>query len=134
MSAEIIEILDYLCSKIGITIDWTAENVWPQVMDFIGRYQLYSIIKCGIWIVFGVIIIISGLMYSKHIWKDISLKRPDSIWYDAYDSEFSHFVTIVLWVLAFAFVIVIMSNIFSIATWATVPEVKFFEMLSRHMD
>lgn len=29
ISKEIIEVLDYIGSKVGITIDWTAENVIP---------------------------------------------------------------------------------------------------------
>lgn len=31
MSEEIIKVLDYICEQLGIAIDWTAENVWPQV-------------------------------------------------------------------------------------------------------
>ncbi len=31
ISKEIIEILEYLCQKIGLTIDWTSENVLPYI-------------------------------------------------------------------------------------------------------
>ena len=35
MSEEIIKVLDYLGEQLGIVIDWSSENVWPQVMDIL---------------------------------------------------------------------------------------------------
>ena len=34
MNNKIIEVLDYLGEKIGLAIDWTAENIYPQVIEF----------------------------------------------------------------------------------------------------
>ena len=44
MDNKIIETLDYLGEKIGIAIDWTAENVYPQVLNFMARYKTYEIV------------------------------------------------------------------------------------------
>lgn len=38
VSNQIIEVLDYLCSKIGITIDWTESNVLPYVQTLLEKY------------------------------------------------------------------------------------------------
>lgn len=45
MSQEIINVLNYLGEQLGIAIDWTSENIWPQVMDILGRYRLFEIIS-----------------------------------------------------------------------------------------
>ena len=44
MSQEIINVLNYLGEQLGIAIDWTFENVWPQVMDILERYRLLEIV------------------------------------------------------------------------------------------
>lgn len=48
MSEEIIKVLDYLGAQIGIAIDWSSENVWPQIMDILGRYRLFELATTGI--------------------------------------------------------------------------------------
>lgn len=45
MSTEIIKILDEICDKFGIAIDWTSQNVMPyleQVGEHIIQYELDS--------------------------------------------------------------------------------------------
>ena len=48
MSQEIINVLNYLGEQLGIAIGWTSENVWPQVMDILGRYRLFELATTGI--------------------------------------------------------------------------------------
>lgn len=121
MSAEIIKILDYLCAKIGITIDWTAENVWPQVLDFMGRYQTYAITKCCVSAVFCIIAIIAAIFIIKKI--------------SQYDLEgFDIFCSTVLGIASFVLIGVGISQIFSAIEWSIVPEIRFVEMLSGHMN
>ena len=54
MSQEIINVLNYLGEQLGIAIDWSSENVWPQVMDILGRYRLFELATTGIWLVIEV--------------------------------------------------------------------------------
>lgn len=73
MSQEIINVLDYLCKKFGIAIDWTSENVMPYLEDLCARYIKFEIstsiawiILCvGIMVLAGIIWIISGIVYAK---------------------------------------------------------------------
>ena len=51
MSQEIINVLNYLGEQLGIAIDWSSENVWPQVVDILGRYRLFELVTTGIWLV-----------------------------------------------------------------------------------
>jgi hypothetical protein len=73
MSQEIINVLDYLCKKFGIVIDWTSENVMPYLQDLCARYIKFEIhtsimwiILCaGIMVLAGIIWTISGIVDSR---------------------------------------------------------------------
>ncbi len=45
MSQEIITVLEYIGEKLGIAIDWTAENVMPQVLAVLSRYRILEIVE-----------------------------------------------------------------------------------------
>lgn len=51
MSDQIIAIIDELCRRFGIVIDWTAENVMPYLEDLCSRYVQFEIHTSISWIV-----------------------------------------------------------------------------------
>ncbi len=62
LSKEIINVLDYLCGKFGIAIDWTSENVMPYLEDLCGRYIEYEVYTSLAWcVVLAAIIAVVGL-------------------------------------------------------------------------
>ena len=67
MDNKIIEALDYLGEKIGIAIDWTAENVYPQVLDFMARYKTYEIVIDTMWILIALGCCFGMYLYIKKI-------------------------------------------------------------------
>lgn len=64
ISDEIIKILDYLCSKIGITIDWTSDNVLPYIEQLFEKFIKWEIGTSIGWIAICVVstIIISIIL------------------------------------------------------------------------
>ena len=78
-SKEIIDVLDYLCRKFGIVIDWTSENVAPYLKDLCTRYIQFEIQTSVAWIILcvgvmalaGIIWVISGIV-DAHVGSDIS--------------------------------------------------------------
>ena len=42
-SDEIIKILDALCEKFGMAIDWTTENITPYLENLAGRIISFEI-------------------------------------------------------------------------------------------
>lgn len=61
VSDQIIEILNYLGEKIGVSIDWTSENVMPYVQELCNKYINYEIATSIMWIfitliTFGIIV------------------------------------------------------------------------------
>ena len=49
-SNEIIAVLEYLCTKLGVTIDWTAENVTPYLQDLCTKIVNYEFWTSVVWI------------------------------------------------------------------------------------
>lgn len=63
-SQEIINVLNYMCQKFGIVIDWTSDNVMPYLEDLCGRYIQYEIHTSIAWcVVLAVIVVVVGLIW-----------------------------------------------------------------------
>lgn len=72
MSTEIIKVLDYIGEKVGITIDWTSENVIPYVQELCSKYINYEIATSIAWLVLGVILLVIAIVCfvaAKKVWK-----------------------------------------------------------------
>lgn len=50
ISNEIIEVLEYLCAKIGLTIDWTGDNVIPYVTQLCEKFVKWEAYTSIAWI------------------------------------------------------------------------------------
>ena len=62
MSAQIIEVLNDLCSKFGIVIDWSTENVLPYLQNLVGKYIEWEILTSKIWIAMAMVVIVLGVI------------------------------------------------------------------------
>lgn len=66
-SQGIIEIFDELCKKIGVAIDWSAENIMPYIKELFERFIKFEIgtsifyiaLSVFVCIVVGIVAIIS---------------------------------------------------------------------------
>lgn len=133
VSEQIISVLDYMGEKLGMAIDWTAENVMPQVTEFMGRYQMYAIIEHTMWTIIFVIGIAILEIIIKKMFKGIATEDYNNIWYDMHwntDGALTYTVVIVLGLTIAVFVYLAIANVFNIARWALIPEIQFFETFS----
>ncbi len=69
VSEQIIQVLDALCEKLGLAIDWSGKNVMPYLKELMGRFITWEIATSIIWIVLGIIILIIGVISVIFIWK-----------------------------------------------------------------
>ena len=137
MSQEIINVLNYLGEQLGVAIDWTAENVWPQVMDILGRYRLLEMISSGLMIVAEIAMIIFGLIVAikciKANAKIRATKEDNFWWYKGYSSNWLSGAGTTLAIAAAFFGIgalfIIPTHIGELLRWAIVPEIQYLEML-----
>ena len=137
MNQEIINMLNYLGEQLGIAIDWTSENVWPQVMDILGRYRMFELVSTGFWLIMKVIMIFGAFLTFKSMAKDymkIKADQEDNFWWQIHydDNELTGFglaLFIISLLLSVICIISIPININEMFKWFIVPEIKYLEML-----
>ena len=136
MSEEIIKVLDYIGDKLGIAIDWSSENVWPYVMDVLGRYRIMEIVINAIWVVvlIGMTIAMITLLCKS---TRLALIEKRGLWHDDY-LDGPSVLAIVTWILGVVaicimipFVIVCSNNILN---WSIVPEIQYLNMLQSYIQ
>ena len=70
-SEQTISILDYICNKFGIVIDWTSDNVWPMVEMLAGKYIKWEIASSSIWLFIWLLGFVSCLSLCIKIYKGV---------------------------------------------------------------
>ena len=122
-SSQFIEVLDALCAKFGIVIDWTSQNVMPYLTDLATRLISYEIWTSVAWIV------ILGVAFVV-IWKLTKNARKD----DSFDNEG---ICVCAWVacgfIGIIFIVVACVEVFDIIRALAIPEVVIYGFLKRAM-
>lgn len=57
-SDQFIKVLDALCDKVGITIDWTSTNVFPYLQDLMQRFIKYETYTSILWLIIGLVLFV----------------------------------------------------------------------------
>lgn len=70
VSNQIIEVLDALCARFGIAIDWTGENIIPYATTLMGKLVSYEIWSSVAWIAFMLVLFIAVIVFIKKTWAD----------------------------------------------------------------
>ena len=120
VSDQIIAVLDDLCSKFGIAIDWTSENVIPYVKELLGKFITYEIVTSAIWIVLCLSIIVVAYTVRKKYYKRNEIK-------EIIGDDDGAFVLTMAFAISLVFIIPVVVQIFDIATCLTFPEKIIFD-------
>lgn len=117
-SEQFITIMDAVCDKFGIVIDWTAQNVVPYMTELGGRVVKYEIATNIMWIIVGCIIFIGTYAFYK------KGKR------DSWDEAWIPFVFISIFTVISS-VSLIGGHIFNIIKAVFLPEMVIIQFLSQ---
>lgn len=60
MSAQIIEVLNDICDKFGIAVDWTSKNIQPYLKELMTKCVNYKLATDIVWLVVGIVLLIIG--------------------------------------------------------------------------
>ena len=124
-SEQTISILDYLCQKFGIVIDWTSDTVWPMVEMLAGKYIKWEIASSIVWIVIFMMGFIACLWGIKTIKKHLS---------DSYIDEMWILFCMFLGLGALGFVVGVATQAFDITRCFVFPELELFEFLKETVN
>lgn len=115
ISDEIIKVLEYLCDKIGITIDWTSNNVLPYLEQICEKFIKYEIGASIGWIVIAIVFVILGFILMKTANMD-GLEK------------------VIFWMVVICAVIVIGVQSFDIIECYTFPEKAIYDYINFHYN
>ena len=121
-SSQFIEVLDALCAKFGIVIDWTSQNVMPYLTDLAARIITYEIWTSAAWIIIAAIL---SLITWKMTKRDCKADTFDDEWFLGW------FVRILIGVFCF---ITIIFQVFDIIEALALPEKTLYDFVMGLID
>lgn len=128
ISDQIIAVIDNLCAKFGIAIDWTSENVIPYITELAGKFIKYEIATN----VFYVVLILISLCVSIKYLKITTKKTIESDWDEMYAIPMAIVVITTVICVAF-FALAAIPSVIDIITCLTFPEKMIFDYVSSLM-
>lgn len=129
MSDQIIAVLDNICAKFGVAIDWTSENVLPYVMELAGKFIKYEIVTSIVSSVMTLAILFIAFNCFKFSYK----KWKEDIYNNSYWDLSTVVFGIIFGALALASIFIVIADVFDIVTCITFPEKAIFEYVSTMM-
>ena len=137
ISNQVIEVLDAVCDKFGIAIDWTSNNVIPYIEQLGNKIIAYDIYMSIMWLVVGCVIPLTVAIFIKKFLnkKKLEAKEEPNNYYftdGTLDDGVEDCYFIVGILLAIAIVIGI-ANIQSIIQDITFPEKTIIEFITPYI-
>lgn len=120
-SAQIMEVLDYLGEKIGITIDWTQANMLPYMQELFARFIKWEIATSTVWIVIAIIMLITAILLIKNMNK---ISKVDD------DGGLCFLALIIIIVCIVCGISMICIQTFDIVECLTIPEKTLYDYIS----
>ena len=129
---QIIDVLEYLCKKIGVTIDFTNKNILPYVNQLCEKYINWEITTSISWIVIAAIVGIGAFFLCKSIYQSAKKKEEEGKFGIARD-YYSYIKSIIVLAVLLISLIVI-SQTFDIIECLTFPEKAIYEYIVLLME
>lgn len=109
---QIISVVDALCEKFGIVIDWTSQNIMPMLQALAGKYIAWEITTSVIWAVLAII----GIIVASLCFRDKSFDE-DTGWF------VFGYILLAIWIP------VVITQMFDIAKCICFPELQIIEYI-----
>ncbi len=130
MSEEIIKVLDDLGKRLGMTIDWSNQNIIPYLQDLMSRYVKLQNGKAITWIILCLIVFIIGIVIIVELikWKK-SEKFDDSY---CSDDSFRFYMCLCLVIFVqITLTIILLCNLFGLYQNIFTPELTMLEYIKK---
>ena len=136
ISEQVIKVLDAVCDKFGIAIDWTNNNVMPYIEQLGNKIVAYDICMSIMWLVVGCIPLTIAFLIKKFLNKkklEAEDKPNDYYFTDGTldkKAEDCYFVIGILLVVA---IVIGIANIQGIIQDIIFPEKTIIEFITPYM-
>ena len=122
---QIIDVLEYLCKKIGVTIDFTNKNILPYVNQLCEKYINWEIASSVTLIVIGIIAGIGVYFLCKWLYKKGKEENEEA---------YHEFMAIIIAIFLGFAILVIFPAIFNIIECVTFPEKAIYDYVTTLME
>jgi hypothetical protein len=134
MSQEIIKVLEYLGDKLGIAIDWTAENVIPYAEELFKRYVTLEIVLASIGTIIGFGLAITAIVLIIKLIKGYikyeNTQKQNLLW-ERFGPTGMGVAALAIAILCGMFAIpAIGCNLYDLIQWIIVPEIPFVKEIA----
>ena len=128
VSNQILEVLNGVCAKFGVVLDWTAANMLPVLENLVSKFIRWEMATSTIWLLLAVAAAAASWCIRERILKTIGKECED------YDFAFfmSAVVAVIISIIA---IIVVCVQIFDVVEAALFPEktvVEYIQALIRN--
>lgn len=137
VSSQIIDVINELCSKFGIAIDWSQKNVQPYLESLVTKAVNYELYTSIMWIVIGAILIGIGLFYlsKANKCKERYIKyKKDSMVDTESDYICKDLYRILGWFLLIIAILFIIYNANDVIKCVTFPDKVAFDMIYSYLQ
>ena len=126
MSNEVIKVLNHICDKFGIAIDWSSSNIIPYLQDLMIRITKYVTYTSIFWLVISILTITISIYLSIKLIK--WLKDTD------YDDSIIIGCSVITPIIVIIFLLVGITACQNLIEINTIPEKYIIEMIQDQTD
>lgn len=126
VSDQIINVLDNLCNKFGMAIDWSSKNVQPYLKELMMKCVNYTFAIDVVWLCIATLLLIVGIIL---LTIGLKVKKKHNYWDD------TEFAFVIFSVLAFGVAVVIcIITISEMIACKTFPEKVILDMVRPYLQ
>ncbi len=130
VSEQIIQVIDALCKKFGIAVNWTNENVIPYIQILCDKLIAYEIATSIAWIVFMALLSVVVILITKKLTPVFKAGLEGQAYYECGWTVATEFAIIGLFMLGLAIIIVVSVQVMDIIKCTVFPEMHIFEYVT----
>ena len=140
MADEIIKVIDELAKRLGVAIDWTSQNVVPQIMELCEKFITYRTAFHSVGLLIGFILLFVAVKTARAMYSEYRKSfesNEHGVFFECYGSykEPTLLCIFTSFGLAISFVAgttILFTNMFKVIELLTFPElyiVEYFNLL-----
>lgn len=143
VSNQIIKVLDEVCKRFGLAIDWSKENVLPYVQELADKIVMYDMAKTIVVLVLSVLGLISVGVFLRFLLKEyISHRRKEIesqqyLFFDSYFGDLTGLGLICVFVFSIVgllSILILFTGIEQLIQNLTFPELTVIEFIKPFLN
>lgn len=126
VSEQIIQVIDALCEKFGIAVNWTSENVIPYLEALCRKLAVYEICTSIAWMIVVLLLSAGSIIAANKLTPIFKTKIKED---DDYEIGAGFAIAGLIFLNLITFIVIVVQSM-DIIKCVTFPEMYIFEYIS----